>query len=339
MPSVPLVHNSLLECLGPFLEGRGARKAVVAQTAALPPIPQAHGETYVAGNSVLDLFESLASELGDLEFGLKYAAFYPAGGTGALGFMLNEAKDLRTAVKASARYTSLVISGLDVSYEATEDGGQLTWRYPVAWTRPHVQFNSFIVCLLIARLRACVSANWSPHRVQVGHRAPCEIAQLRRACGPNVEFDQPFNRLTFVNAFLDQPNLHSNSRLFSTVQQLGDILLAARSSGGDFRSVVSNQIVDHLGVAPPTLASVASDLGLSARTLQRRLLGEGTTFEALASEARKLVAERTLRDTDLPLTEIAFMLGFSELSAFTRAAHRWFGKPPRELRAELRGRA
>lgn len=154
--------------------------------------------------------------------------------------------------------------------------------------------------------------------------------------GADVSFEQPVNRFTFRNANLDRTNVSANPRLFKVVQQLGDILLAERTTTIDFRSTVANAIVGLLGTSNPTLAVVAAELKLGERTIQRRLALEGTSFEDVLAGTRRSVAERLLRDTELPLTDIAFMLGFSELSAFTRAAKRWHGVSPRQFRSMRR---
>ena len=78
--------------------------------------------------------------------------------------------------------------------------------------------------------------------------------------------------------------------------------------------------------------SVAHALNISIRTLQRELAGAGTSFRAVSDCARKQIALELLHDTDLPLTEAAFRLGFSELSAFSRAAKKWFGRTAGEVR-------
>lgn len=95
-------------------------------------------------------------------------------------------------------------------------------------------------------------------------------------------------------------------------------------------------IVDQLETGDARLKTVAERLGISPAVLQARLADADTNFEALLVETRRGLAESYLRDTELPLTEIALLLGFSELSAFTRAAHRWFGAPPSARRATLR---
>ena len=95
-------------------------------------------------------------------------------------------------------------------------------------------------------------------------------------------------------------------------------------------------IAESLNSEPPLLEHIARRLRISPRALQNRLGQKSTTFERVLSETRRALAVRYLRDTDLSLTEIAFLLGFSEQSAFTRAARGWFGCPPRAMRDKSR---
>ena len=104
----------------------------------------------------------------------------------------------------------------------------------------------------------------------------------------------------------------------------------------DIVARVSEKIVTDLPLRGIDLAAAALALNMSSRQLQARLKGKGTTFEAVLSQVRRRLASRYLSDSDMPLTDIAFMLGFSELSSFTRAARQWFGMPPSQYREELR---
>jgi AraC-like DNA-binding protein len=91
-----------------------------------------------------------------------------------------------------------------------------------------------------------------------------------------------------------------------------------------------------LGEGVPTLSKIASELGLSARTLQRRLSASGQTYQSIVDAARRQLAHQLLRETDHCLAEIAFRTGFSEQSAFSRAFKRWSGQTPRSYRLDAR---
>jgi AraC-like DNA-binding protein len=104
----------------------------------------------------------------------------------------------------------------------------------------------------------------------------------------------------------------------------------------DLIAQVRGEIADQLGVAPARLETVAQELRLSPRSLQRKLADHGVSFSKLVSETRRQTAARLLGDTDLSMSDIALMLGLSQSSAFTRATQRWFGMSPRRVRMQLR---
>lgn len=100
----------------------------------------------------------------------------------------------------------------------------------------------------------------------------------------------------------------------------------------DAASRVRRVVADTLSDGVPTLSAVASQMGLGPRTLQRRLSESGHSFQSIVDLARKELALRLLRETELCLAEIAFLAGFSEQSGFTRAFKRWAGQTPRSFR-------
>jgi len=96
--------------------------------------------------------------------------------------------------------------------------------------------------------------------------------------------------------------------------------------------------VGTLALRQSSLEGAAAALGRTPRQLQTELKRHDTSFDEVLTRTRRALAERYLRDSDLPLTEIALMLGFSELSAFTRAARNWLGMPPSQWRQQVRDR-
>ncbi|MBX2820963.1 MAG: helix-turn-helix transcriptional regulator [Rhodothermaceae bacterium] len=98
---------------------------------------------------------------------------------------------------------------------------------------------------------------------------------------------------------------------------------------------VRSQISQSLSEGVPTIFDTAQQLGMSGRTLQRRLSKQGYSFQTLVDESRRQLSERLLRETDYSLSEIAFMTGYSEQSAFTRAFKRWAGQTPRSYRLNV----
>lgn len=132
-----------------------------------------------------------------------------------------------------------------------------------------------------------------------------------------------FNRLAFA-----VPIRHNLASLYraTTVHSL------TTRSRIDLAGRVRRAVTDTLSNGVPTLSAIASEMGLGPRTLQRRLSDSGHSFQGIVDLARKELALRLLRETELCLAEIAFLTGFSEQSGFTRAFKRWAGQTPRSYR-------
>src|SRR4030095_8911584 len=111
-------------------------------------------------------------------------------------------------------------------------------------------------------------------------------------------------------------------------------LALQRNHSGSFRLSVENALVPLLPHGKARLREVAAKLAMSERTLARRLAPEGTSFNAVLEELRFELAKRYIDDPDLSISEIAWLLGYQEVSAFTHAFKRWSGKTPRQMRTE-----
>lgn len=287
-------------------------------------------------NSAATVLELAAREINDPCVGLHWAEALPKGSAGVLGYMLMHAKSVRGAVKTIVRYADLHLEPVAVSFEESDGIGRLSWRFPLGLAAPRVQLSSFFMAIIITRLRLHAGPGWFPISVELDHRALECPDEVERILGPNVHFDQPCNALCIRESVLNRGSPAADTNLFDILRQLADRLLAERKAATDIVQRVTTALVNLLQGGDGTLEDVATMLDVTPRSLQAQLAAADTNFETLLHETRQRLAETYLRDTDLPLTEIAFLLGFSELSAFTRAATRWFGVPPRLHRIELR---
>jgi AraC-like DNA-binding protein len=147
-----------------------------------------------------------------------------------------------------------------------------------------------------------------------------------------VRFDSPECRFEFDNRVLHQPLAAADPQLYRIVRLHAQNKIEEHERAGDIVFRVTEYLAEAFKHGDVNLANAADSLGMSARTLQRELEEAGTSFRDLVDETRKSLAQHFLLGTSLPLTEIAFLLGFSELSAFSRAARVWFGAPPSDLR-------
>jgi AraC-like DNA-binding protein len=332
----PLIHASVLDAVRPLVAKHGIDFETLLAEAGIPNTPRRDESAFLPLDPVCRLLEDLARRLDDPAFGLHCAEAYPVRASGVFGYILLNAGVVRDAIEVIGRYNRLVLWPIEFEHTETEEGAELSWRYPASLVAPRVQFNCAIAAVFVLRLRLILGQDWAPQLVELDHREPGASPEFARIFGRNVRFNGDSNRIVVLAHDLSKRPPDADPMLYRILRQHGDTLLAARENHRDLPTQIRAEIGQRLGVTAPTLEAVAAALRLSPRTIQRRLRQLGTSFEKQVTETRQANAERLLRDTDLPLTEIAFLLGFSELSAFTRAAHRWFGVSPSVFRARLR---
>jgi AraC-like DNA-binding protein len=155
-------------------------------------------------------------------------------------------------------------------------------------------------------------------RRQEYFRAPIEYAAERTT----VEIDR---------SVAERPLPSANAELAHANESVVRQYLAQLSAAPTVMRV-KVQLIDSLSSGAPSAKTVAAQLNMSERTLQRRLQDEGTTFQALLAETRHEFAVRLMRDDELTLTDVTYLLGFAEVSSFSRSFRRWTGMSPREWR-------
>jgi len=172
-----------------------------------------------------------------------------------------------------------------------------------------------------------------PRRIELARRR-ANAAMLRRHFRCEIRFDAPHDLLVFDETALALPMVNRNAQFLSLL--LPGLELALAQDGqeqtlvDDVRAAISGTMCG----ARPAIARIAKSLGMSPRTMQRRLGELGTTYQGVLVVARQRSARRLLANTDLAMGEIAFLLGFEEVNSFMRAFHAWEGTTPARWRAK-----
>ena len=330
------IRASALAGFREFLSARGINLDDLLPEVGLERATLEDRDALIPLDSVALLMEVAAQAANDPCLGVRYAEAYPKGGSGVLGYLVLNARTVREALESLARYLEIFVHPVQMRFR--EEGGLavLSWRLPLNGSVPREQFSSFGIAIIILRLRQLVGQDWRPRRVELAHRKlPCS-QEISRLVGSRIRYNHGVNAIVVDGASLVRRTQHSDPQLYPILRLAGEAKLRELEESSDIVVRTFRAIADNLSGAPPFLDQVAQQLHITPRSLQHRLAREGTNFGKVLSETRQSLAERYLRETDLPMTEIAFLLGFSELSAFTRAARGWFGAPPRRVRLERR---
>jgi AraC-like DNA-binding protein len=276
-----------------------------------------------------DLFDRAAELLGDDAIGLHAGEQIRPGHYGVLGYVAMNCATLGEALAGLRRYHALV---LDIGpMEETLLNGELCLSWNPDVEHPYRQMAEYNLAGLVTFSRWISGRNNSPLRIDFTYPAPPNLDEHRRVLGCPLRFGQDHYRLVMALDWLAQPLIQPDTAMRTMMEQLAERQIKALTRGdaiSDARAVIARR----LGEGDVELGAVAAKLNLSTRTLQRKLQDAGLSFSELADQVRRELAERYLADAALDLVDIAFLLGYSEQSAFTRAYKRWTGHAPTAAR-------
>lgn len=322
------VAVSYLQALLDYGQARGLAREVIAGKGNFQ-LDEREGRLSEAACAAL--FDHTATLLKDDHLGLHVGERIRPGHYGVLGYVAMNCATLGEALQGLQRYQRLVIDLGPVGIEQADADLVLSWRPDSE--RPFRQLAECNLAGLITFARWISGSSTSPRRIDFNYPAPAILDEHRRVFGCELRFNEPCYRLwlprEWLSARLIQPDPEmralmlrlAEKQMFSLTQGSDDVLVKARGL-----------IARQLSNGDPELAGVASALALSPRSLQRKLQEAGLSFTQVVDEVRRELAERYLADPKLDLTDVAFLLGFSEQSAFNRAFRRWTGQPPQQWR-------
>lgn len=273
-----------------------------------------------------------AGRIDDPCFGLQAVDAWRCTDFHALGYAFLASVNLLTAMERLGRYNAVVDS--NVTFEHRLEGAHLRITYHLLDTDiaepPALQDARWAVVLGLCR--AAHGPGFSPLDIAFTHPAPpCRAGYFGLFRCP-VRFGAPVSEMVLDRAEAEAP-LPAASRELALANEalLADYLTALTTP--DIVSRVKAAIVERLPSGAPSAETIAADLAMSARTLQRRLAEADETYSAVLEAVRRDLAAQYVTDASRSLAEISFLLGFSEQSAFSRAFRRWHGRSPTEARS------
>lgn len=271
---------------------------------------------------------------GDPVLSLHAAEACPLGAYKVIDFMGASARTVGEAFRCAARYFPLVNtavrlpideSGDPVTFDVEGEGG------PGGVSRAYAEY---CLAVFVLHVRAATGVAFPVRRVAFSHRRPPDVGEHERVFGCPVRFEADHNRLVIDRAAWETPANGAHPGVLAVLKEHAELLLEKLPRGPDLVERTRRAIGGRLRGGESTLESVARELGMSERSLQRHLRELGYTFNALADEVRAATARLYLEQPDMALAEIGHLLGFADQSAFNRAFKRWTGCTPRQARVQ-----
>jgi AraC-like DNA-binding protein len=257
---------------------------------------------------------------------------------GLLYYVFNSCRVLGDAFRRAERYSTIVNEGICLRVGEGKEVGA-TFTYVGVERLSDRQQIEFLVTSMVRMCRQLTNLHLLPSRVKLLHRRRGNCLELDQFMGCHVDFGSDTDEVVFPTTIKQLPIVDADPYLNKLLVQYCEEACLHRSSSRDtLRVDLENAIAPLLPHGSVRADEVARQLGLSSRTLARRLASEGLTFEGILSELRVDLAKRYLREEGLAISQIAWLVGYKEVSAFTHAFKRWTGKTPTEERAQDKAR-
>ncbi|HET8706447.1 MAG TPA: AraC family transcriptional regulator ligand-binding domain-containing protein [Pseudomonadales bacterium] len=279
-----------------------------------------------------ELLERIHQNQPQPALGFRIGACIRAEDSGVLAYLIMHCNNLGEALLRFQRYQSLLHNYSDAHLEFIGDQIKISWDVDQGISTQ--LSDEVFLSGLITFIQQITNTKIQPSELHFVHAAPCTQQEYERAVGCKVKFNAERVGILFGSALLATPINSHNPYLLSLFEKQAEALIDPHAKKDTFLDALRQQLTQLLASGTPTLTSLAKQLHLSTRTLHRRLEDRGMNFNYLLRQTRYRLAQHYLTDTELSLVEIAFLLGYSEQSAFTRAFSQWAGCAPQQFRKQ-----
>ena len=316
-----------------ILNTHGEGATGILRAHGIEPAMVANPEARVAAASTSRLLDEAVRLLDDPSLGINMARHSEYSTFGGLGLALAAGGNLRSVLNRIVRFHRLISDVVVSELKEDESGLGLHMRAATEAHQPHPQAILFVMASIMGMLRFRIRRDLNPLAVL----APDVDEQFRLAMGRY--FRSPVTRSDhFALLFSGK---EADAQLEASDPQLAAMLDAtltrrlADADRGSLAMQLSIWLEERLPEGEPSLAEAASRVHMSVRSLQRRLGDEDMTWKQLLEKTRRLLVERHLQAPNMSITQLAFLLGFSDVSSFSRAFKKWYGMAPSHYRGGL----
>jgi AraC-like DNA-binding protein len=316
-----------------YLKCRGHDPAPIYKQAGIDPKAILDPNVRLKFSNVEQLWHLVDELLDDPCFGVKMVDHWHPSRMGSLGYAWLVSTTLRTALGRLERYAHVVTEAFDLETSNTPRGLTVSLSiHPSIKKLP--QFETTPLAILMHMCRYNFGEELTAVNVSLARKEPDCSEEIDNCFKSPITYDAETSSITFSVRDVDKRLPTANRKL---ALMHDDLLMRylIEIKKGDFIQQIKSIIIDHLPDGKVTDQLVASKLNISERSLQRKLQQHGTTFRLVLDSVRQMIALQYIKDPANRMSDIAFLIGFSEQSAFSRAFKKWTGISPLKYRETL----
>lgn len=273
------------------------------------------------------MFDAAASTLADPDLALKAGAKVQARHLGLLARVLMSCKTLKDMFEQLIRYIRLLGEMGQPRLEIQDTHSTLYWTWPFKTPAPPALVQYMQATRVTFVRWALNNPDFKPE-VYFHFAEPADLSTYKLIFDAPLHFGQSESKLVFPTEFLAYPVVSADESLLKSAEAEAQIVIKQLAGETKLQQQIEASLVGQLETGQATLEAVAESLNLSPRVLQRRLKSENTSFREILERVRQTRAENYLRDPDLSLAEVAFLLGYTEQSVLQYAFKQWTGMTP-----------
>jgi AraC-like DNA-binding protein len=286
----------------------------------------------LAVKAQIQFLELAAKTLRDDCLGFHLAQKFELRMIGLLHYVLASSGTLDEALQRAARYSAIVNEGITLRLHEGKSVG-LNFEYDGVGRHTDCHQIEFAMVTLVRTCRQLTNRHLPASQVSFTHQRKKEVTEFRTFFGSEVTFGAAVDELAFSSSIRGMPIVGADHYLNDLLVEYCEEAISTRASKpSSFGRNVENAITLLLPHGKAQAPTVARKLGVSRRTLARRLASEKLTFARVVQQLKSDLAKRHLADASLSISEIAWLLGYQDVSAFTHAVKRWTGETPRAVR-------
>lgn len=332
MRRVPTIQAKAVEKIVRAATARGVTPKSLYEAADLSSAILDDPDARIPFAKIVSLYEQAAALSGDDAFGLHVGENVDPKAFDVLGYSVINSPTFGAALDRIVRYNFTWTDGSCFAVEIGDTTTRIIYTYlddSLAECRQDAEMT-FAAIAVLGRL--ITDKDWVPNSVSFQHDQPRHTAEHERIFRCPVRFKAKTNELIFDSSTLSLPIVKADAGLCAVLDRHAEELLARYPHEDTLIERLRTIIKEELNGGDASLERVADQLGMSGRTLQRKLRDHRTSHQELLDEMRKGLAMRYLREPEMAICEVAYLLGFSESSALHRAFKRWTGMTPSEFR-------